>query len=237
MIGSPLVYRCIGLEHVPSNGPAVYVANHLGSIGPIQMVLSLPVRLYPWVIGEMVDRRRAPRYLYEDFVHPAMHLGGLPGLFISLLISQLAVSLLRGLGSISVDRNRGVTLSPFRRSLTLLKEGKSVVVFPEDPAMPVDPETNMNPFMCGFVLLAPLYQSETGTPLPFIPAAVSSERKTVAIGAPVFYQDGVVRNRAELRRTCRRLELEIHRMHRSLVNSALMLYVLRLIVRIVGVSC
>jgi len=201
------------------------------------MILSVPVRLQPWVIAEMIDYERAPQYLFDDFVHPAWHLQGRAGMIVSTLVSRLSVRLLRGLGSVSVDRNRGTTLSPFRHSLSLLKEGKNLLVFPEDLYLPVKPETNMRPFMCGFILLAPLYEGATGAPLPLIPAAVSQKCRTISIGVPVYYEYRGVRNREELRRICTRLEADIHRMYRSLTNTILMIWVMNIIERAVIRFC
>lgn len=215
IVGAPFAYRCLGSENIPANGPAIFVANHLGSTGPIQMILSVPVRLYPWVIAEMVDHQRAPQYLYDDFIHPAWHLQGQFGMLTSNLISKVSVRLLRGLKSVSVDRNRGCTVSPFRRSLALLREGKKVLVFPEDAKQPVNPETSLHPFLCGFILLGSLYFQQVGAPLPFLPAAVSPKRRTVSIGAPIFFQDNHPHKRSEIYRVCKALETEISRMYHS----------------------
>ena len=156
-VGLLFSYETIGLYHVRRRNPAIFVTNHLGSIGPVQMVLSLPIRLYPWVMADMLDLQRAPLYLYDDFIHPAWHLQGRLGLAVAKLVSQLAVRLLNGIGSISIDRSRGVFMEPYHRSLDLLGQGKNLLIFPEDSLAPLDPETNMRPFMRGFVLLSPMY--------------------------------------------------------------------------------
>ena len=55
-------------------GPSVFVSNHLGAMGPIAVVASLPIRVYPWVISDMVDSDKAAQYLNQDFVEPQLHL-------------------------------------------------------------------------------------------------------------------------------------------------------------------
>ena len=44
-----------GSENLPTAGPAVYVSNHALALGPIAVTASLPVRLYPWIISDMLD--------------------------------------------------------------------------------------------------------------------------------------------------------------------------------------
>ncbi|OIO84266.1 MAG: hypothetical protein AUK02_07275 [Anaerolineae bacterium CG2_30_58_95] len=38
----------IGEENLPKEGPAVFIANHLGPTGPIAVVCSIPLQLHPW---------------------------------------------------------------------------------------------------------------------------------------------------------------------------------------------
>ncbi len=214
-IGAPFAFRCIGEDHIADNGPAIYVANHLGAVGPIATILSVPVRLYPWAIAEMMDVERAPLYLYYDFVMPQLNLKGRIGMAVSHLLSRIAVSLLRGLDCIPVDRNRGRYFSAFRRSLALLAEGKNLVVFPEDSSKPADPETHIHPFLGGFLLLCWKYQHLTGKLLPVYPMAISSVRRTIAIGRALFLEQ-LADRRQDVRRMCVRLEEEVRRLWRSL---------------------
>lgn len=186
-IGSPFSYDIVGFENIVTPGPAIYIANHLGAIGPIESILSVPVRFYPWIIAEMTDFKRAPKYLFDDFVHPVLHLSGQFGLIFSTLLTKISVRLLRTIGSVSIDRFGGLTTDGFRHSLRLLHEGKNLLIFPEDPLLPLDPETLMRHFMAGFATLCSLFQAEAGTPLPVYPMAVHAGSETVAIGKPEYY--------------------------------------------------
>ena len=73
--GRPARYSVAGLESY-AGGPALFVANHLGSAGPVRMFFSVPVRFRPWVVRDMLERRSAPGYLYADFVEPELNLHG-----------------------------------------------------------------------------------------------------------------------------------------------------------------
>ena len=187
LLGSPFSYDVVGIENIQTAGPAIYIANHLGPTGPLETGLSIPVRFHIWVIAEMLDFQRAPQYLYDDFVHPVLHLNGRFGLRFSTLLSKLTVRLLRSIGGVPIDRFGGWTANGFRQSLKLLQEGNNLLIFPEDPLLPLDQETSMRHFMSGFATLCSLFRSQSGFPLPVYPVAVHAGCETVAIGKPEYF--------------------------------------------------
>jgi len=187
LIGSPFSYDVLGFENIQTPGPAIYIANHLGPTGPIETILSIPIRFYPWAIGEMLDYARAPQYLFDDFVHPVLHLKGRFGLKFSTLLTKISVRLLRNIGAIPIDRFGGWAAEGFRLSIRLLEESKNLLIFPEDPLLPLDPDTSMRHFMPGFATLCSLFLSYGGNPLPVYPLAVHAGIETVAIGKPEYF--------------------------------------------------
>jgi hypothetical protein len=182
LIGSPFSYDLVGFENIQSPGPAIYTANHVGPVGPIEVILSVPVRFYIWAIAEMTDFTRAPEYLYNDFVHPVLHLDRRLGMLFSTGLTKISVRLLRKLGVVSIDRFGGSSIDGFRQSLELLMEGKNLLIFPEDAVLQPDPNTQMRPFMLGFSMLCSLYQERTSTLLPVYPMAVHAATETISIG-------------------------------------------------------
>lgn len=211
ILGRPFAYRCLGLENIHGSGPAIYTANHLGATGPIAVILSLPVRLYPWARAENTDLARAPLYLYDDFVHPTLHVNGRAGLALAAAIARLAVPLINGLGAIPMEGSERQHVAAFRRSLALLSEGKNVLIFPEDRDLPPDAETGIHGFRCGFSQLCAMFERTTGRRLPVYPMAVSSARRVVLIGQALFLQphgrrrDGIERLREQLQEEVGRL--------------------------------
>ena len=212
-LGFPFSYECIGLNHIRVRDPAIFVSNHLASMGPVQIVLSLPIRLYPWVMADMLDLKRAPAYLFDDFIRPSLHLQGRLGFLVSRILSQAAVRLLNGIGSIPIDRSQGVFMGPYRRSLDLLSQGKNLLIFPEDSEASLDPESDMRPFMRGFILLSPMYYHQTGRPLPFYPVAVSSQSNKIAIAKPLYYDLRHGQNREAITQFCDQLQNKIKTMY------------------------
>ncbi len=186
LVLSPFSFDVIGLENILTPGPAIYIANHLGPTGPIEMCISIPIRFYPWTIGEMSDPERAPRYLFDDFVRPVLHLNGRVGLWFSTLLTKISIPLFNSIGVVPIDRFGGMGTEGFRHSLRLLHEGKNLLIFPEDSVAAMDPITSMRPFMPGFSTLCRLYSAQTGTDLPVYPVAVHAGAETVSIGKPEF---------------------------------------------------
>jgi 1-acyl-sn-glycerol-3-phosphate acyltransferase len=210
--GAPFRFRVVGLENVESAGPAIYAGNHLGSLGPIQAVLSVPVRFYPWVVAEMTDPARARQYLYDDFVGPELRLHGRGGIALATAISWISVRLLNSAGAIPMDSNRGRIIDAFRRSLDLLAQGKNLLIFPENTAEPIEPATGMHPFKCGFAELCWIRQQATGERVPVYPMAVHPSSRTLAIGKAMFIPHGGAR-RGDLRAACIALSQEIRELY------------------------
>jgi 1-acyl-sn-glycerol-3-phosphate acyltransferase len=99
----------------------------------------VPLRFYPWVIADMTDPRRAPTYLYEDFVQPVLRLDGWPGAAFSKILAKITVPLLNRIGCISVEGYQRASPEAFKHSLELLAEGKNLLIFPEDEKSPSIP--------------------------------------------------------------------------------------------------
>lgn len=219
-LGAPFRYRVVGLENIRDGGPAIFIANHLGSLGPIESILSLPVRFYPWIRAEMTDLQRAAAYLHGDFVGPEWQLRGRVGLIVSGLLSQVTVRLINRVGSVAVEGAGYVPVEAYRRSLALLIEGKNLLIFPEDNVLPADPQTGLHPFQCGFVGLCSMYRRASGAELPIYPMAVHSGNRAIAVGKAAYLVDEG-NHREGVRATCSRLREEIASLYLALESSAI----------------
>lgn len=197
-------------EELPRHQPAVFVANHAGALGPIGVAASLPVRLHPWVIGDMLDPEKAGPYLEQDFVRPALHLPPSLARPVAAVLSRLTVPLLRSIGCIPVWQDREL-LKTYRLSGDALAAGRSLLIFPEDPTLPINPRTAMRPFKTGFAQLGSLYHGRAGGDLQFYPVAVHRARRRVELGRPALY-NSLNREGAERRRVAHVLESAIAQM-------------------------
>lgn len=167
-------------------GPGVIVANHMGAIGPVGICSSLPMRLYPWVLGATVDKVEGPENVRKDFVEKIFKIKPPLSLTIAKGICKISTPLLLSLGCIPVPTTHPEQEMTFTCSLMLLKQGKFLLIVPEDPIGAPDPLTGIRKFKRGFLRLGELYAQETGQRLPFYPVAIH-EAGLVIVGKPIEY--------------------------------------------------
>jgi hypothetical protein len=185
----------LGGENLPVHGSAVFVANHLAAAGPIGVVCTIPLRFYTWIIADMIDKKRAPDYLRQDFIETSLKLKPPFSIFVARGLSLITVPFLTSIGCIPVTRGDGKELT---LSVAALKEGKVVLVFPEAPELEIDPLTQMRPFLKGFTRLGEMYYAETGKQLHFYPVAVHGSQR-VMVGEAVVFDPTNPRSRERLR--------------------------------------
>lgn len=185
LAGRPFRYRITGLGNIEPDCPKVFISNHAGSLGPISIYVSMPVRFHVWVIAEMTDLPRTTDYLYRDFVQPAWHLNGLLGRSVARLLAPLAIGVIRSFSPIAVDRNRGWCREAFLTSNKLLIAGENLLIFPENPARESENQVEIRPFLGGFCYLSHMYTKATGKPLIIQPMAVYPPRRRIILGKPV----------------------------------------------------
>ncbi len=165
----------VGEENLPRRGPAVFIANHLESTGPVAAACSIPLRIYPWIIGDMLDKERAPEYMQWDFVERTLHLKPPVSRWVAGAICRISVPLLRSIGCVPVYKGEYERMiETLRLSMNILRDGKFLLVFPEDNLMEADPVTRMKPFQRSFARLGEMYFQETGERLEFFPVTIHS---------------------------------------------------------------
>lgn len=176
----------IGAENLPGAGPVVFVSNHALALGPIAVVASLPMRLYPWVIADMLEWDKSAAYLNKDFVEPQLRIPPPLSMPLARLISQASVRLLRGVECIPVWHGEQV-LETYRISLDYLAQGRNLLIFPEDPSQPFDEQCKMRPFLKGFARLGEMYFERAQKILRFYPLAVHPGLRQVKLGKPIAF--------------------------------------------------
>lgn len=173
-------------ESLPKEYPVVFISNHAGALGPIAVMSSLPVRVHPWVVSDMMEWDKAAEYLRKDFVEPQLHIPPASSGVVSGLLSQLSVRLLHAVACIPVWRGKMIH-ETYRISIAYLVEGRSLLIFPEDPSRPMNETYKMTPFYKGFTRLGEMYYEKTNRALRFHPLAVHPEAREIKIGKSVLY--------------------------------------------------
>lgn len=176
----------VGEEHLPEKGPAVFVSNHVEALGPIAVMASLPVRVYPWIVGDMMDPNKAADYLNMDFTEKQLHLRPPVSIALSRLLTKITIPLFEAIGCIPVWQGERLH-ETYQQSVEYLLAGRFLLIFPEDPHQPIDPRYKMSPFMKGFTRLGELYYQKTGMSLRFYPLSVHAASYRVQVGMPVSF--------------------------------------------------
>lgn len=179
--------KMIGEENLPRRGPAVFISNHLDATGPIAASCSIPLRFHPWVIADMMDKDLAPIWLQADFVERQLHLKPPVSRWVARVLCRISVPLFYSLGCIPVYTNDYERMrETLEMSMDVLREGKFLLVFPEDYRLLKDPITKMQPFQHSFARLGERYYSETGERLDFYPLTIHASGNLV-VGKPVAF--------------------------------------------------
>ena len=179
--------KLIGEENLPKRGPAVFIANHLDATGPIAAACSIPLRFHPWVIADMMDKELAPIWLQSDFTERQLHLKPPVSRWVAKALCRISVPLFYSLGCIPVYANDYSRMhETVEMSMEVLREGKFLLVFPEDYRLPKDPVTKIQPFQHSFVRVGERYYAETGERLEFYPLTIHGTGNLV-VGKPVVF--------------------------------------------------
>lgn len=211
-----------GSENLSSEGPAVIVSNHLGKEGPLMVAVTVPSRVYPWGISHLMNMDECVPYVRRYFVESTLRLKGRLADFVSHRIATLLVSLFNKLDVIPVYRrlwtNKGTynIRETFKRTVGHLRQGRKVLIFPEDQYATPDSGTGLLPLKPSFALIPRYYFDEThgeGS-LSVYPVAVHPEGH-IAIGKPTILVDGKY-SKKRIRILARLLELKIKRMYMAL---------------------
>ncbi len=200
----------VGLDTLPSE-PCVIVGNHTQLHGPVACELFFPDNFHTWCASQMMELREVPKYAYTDFwsqkpkiLRPFFKL-------VSYLIAPLSVIIFNNARTIAVYKDNRV-LSTYRESIAKLKEGQSVIIFPEH-----DKKHNhiVYDFQEGFVDVARLYYKRTKKELSFVPLYIAPELRKMYLGKPVKFSSENDTSE-ERRRICDYLMNEITEMAESL---------------------
>lgn len=202
--------KIIGAENLPDQA-AVIVSNHAQMHGPIASELYFPGRRYTWCAGEMMNLKDVPDYAFNDFWHRK------PGYIrwfyrlLSYIIAPLSVCVFNNADTIGVYRDARA-VSTFRDTVKRLKEGASVVIFPERD----QPMNNiLYAFEERFADVARMYYRATGRELDFVPMYIAPRLRLMCIGEPVRFRADAPRAE-ERSRICRCLSERIVDMAREL---------------------
>ena len=189
-------FRLEGTENLPEK-PCVIVGNHSHMYGPIVGEIYTPIPHYVWCAGEMMNREEVSDYAYRDFWSGKPKWNRWFFRLLSYLIKPLALCIFNNAHTVAVYHDTRL-ISTYRDSIEKLREGYSMVIFPEH----YDEHNNIvHDFQDKFIDLARFYYKKTGEELDFVPMYLAPMLKTVYYGKPVHFRaDANIKD--ERRRIC-----------------------------------
>lgn len=218
------IYRCIwrlvklfypkmevaGAENLPKE-PVIIVGNHAQMHGPIASELYLPMEHYIWCASQMMHLKEVPAYAYQDFWSEKPACCRWFYKLLSWVIAPLSAIIFNNANTISVYHDARI-ISTMRATVEHLREGASVVIFPERGR---EYNNIVYDFQPGFVDAARIYYRKTGRELDFVPMYIAPKLKKIYLGKPVrFHAAGSPEQ--EKRRICDELMEQITQIAREL---------------------
>lgn len=160
--------------------PVVFLANHMGAVGPMYMAVTFPLRdnVAIWCNEGMMDEKLTVDYVRHDWWwKPESKLAPLYSATIPYIARAIVPKVLRSAPTIPVYRDTRV-MSTMRQSLKALKEGKHIVIFPE---LPDGYSSHAEQLQMGWLNLVSMYHRATGKALRMVPIHIDQENRVFRV--------------------------------------------------------
>jgi hypothetical protein len=204
-----------GLRNLSVNEPVILVANHAGAFGPVSVITSMPVKMYPWVAHEVTNIKTAAPRIQAEFFEQELRLKPPLSTYLGRLIGRVCVALMKDIGAIPVYQKSKEIRSTVMRSLSLLQQGKNILVFAEDSTRKINDV--LCEFCTGFIHVAKLYYQTTKKAVQFLPVAVNRKVGRILVGTPIRF-DVTMPFAREKQRIKRELESSVYSLYQELEN-------------------
>jgi len=205
--------RLRGLENLSTDEPVILVANHAGAFGPVSVITSMPVQMYPWVAHEVTEIITVAPRIQAEFFEQELHLKPPLSAFLGRLIGTVCVALMKDIGAIPVYQKSKEIRSTVMRSLSLLQQGKSILVFAENSTRKINDV--LFEFCTGFIHVARLYYQATMKAVQFLPVAVHRKAGKILVGTPIRF-DATIPFAQEKQRIRQELESSVYSLYQEL---------------------
>jgi 1-acyl-sn-glycerol-3-phosphate acyltransferase len=202
-----------GMKNLDPDEPVILVANHAGAFGPVSVITSMPVEMYPWVSHEVTDLKTVAPRIQAEFLEQELHLKPPLSVYFGRVIGRICVALMKDIGAIPVYQKSKQIKATVMRSLALLEQGKNILVFAEDSTKVINEV--LCEFCTGFIHIAKLYYEKTSKAVKFLPVAVNRKMRGILVGRPIRF-DGSSPFPQEKQRLKSELESSVMSLYREL---------------------
>ncbi|MEZ4357989.1 MAG: hypothetical protein R2876_05100 [Eubacteriales bacterium] len=189
-----------------SNGPVVFVCNHLEVYGPMITNLYMPFYFRPWVISKMLNKDEIANQLERGVLRV---LRFLPKRLISKIPKYIAPLMLKIMDStepIPVYRDSGRDIiKTIRLTVDAMEFEDNILIFPENPTINDPnsqfPEYGVAEFYTGFFTIAEQYYKRAKKCTTFYPIYVDKKKHTLTFGTGIKYNPKNIRSEEKERIT------------------------------------
>lgn len=171
--------------------PCVFVCNHVGAMGPIQMVINFPLcdRVKAWCNAGIMDRKFCPAYVRQDYWwEPGCRMEWLYNATIPYIAAAVIPPVLQSAPTIPVYHPPGDSqysvVTTIRKSVAALNEGYHLVIFPEQPSGYKSHHMWIN---MEWLYLCTVYHRRTGKALRLYPVHIDTKNHVFHVAKPVMY--------------------------------------------------
>jgi hypothetical protein len=168
-----------------SGEPSILVANHAGAFGPVSVITSMPLEMHPWVAHEVTDVKTAAPRIQAEFCEQELRLKPPLSVYLARVIGRICVAIMKDIGAVPVYQKSKDIRDTVMKSLSLLQQGKSILVFAEDSSRKINDV--LGEFCTGFIHVARLYYRTTRKAVQFFPVAVSRTTHRIRVGSPIRF--------------------------------------------------
>jgi len=166
--------------------PCVFVGNHAGAFGPIDMCVKFPLRdqNFIWMNASVLHPKEVPAYVRQDYWwKPGCKLEPLYNATLPYIAAALLPPILRLAPTVPVYHDMRV-MTTMRQSIRHLKEGHNLVIFPEQPS---GYQSHHDWINTGFLQVAPMYYKATGKALKFYPVHLDYHKHVFKVAKPIAF--------------------------------------------------
>ncbi len=170
-----------------SDKPCIFVCNHVGALGPIDMVTKFPLhdQVFAWCNEGIMNRKTCPAYVRQDYWwEPGCRLEPLYNATLPYIAAAILPPVLKSAPTIPVYHDARV-MTTMRQSMKALKGGKYVVIFPEQPSGFGLHHDWIN---TGWLNIGTMFYRATGENLLLYPVHIDTKKHCFEVKKPIVYE-------------------------------------------------
>ncbi len=195
---------------------AIFISNHSGASGPMNLALFFPSFFIPWGASPMVGNYFSRwKYLYYVFYQQKLGYKKFRSFFIATLFALISKRLYKGMDLIPTYEDLRL-VKTFRLSENFLLDDKPIFIFPEDSSKGY--LDHILHYHEGFLAFAEYFFQKHGIDLPIYTVGFSKKKNKMIIEKPMYlqqlYAQGMNRHQAaqHFKDLTNALVIEIQRM-------------------------